>query len=292
MKLRYLFALLFPLSLLSCSGNNEDKTVDNSESIEISSEQLTEEDAFGEEASSFIIPSAFHISSLLQQAGLEYDDDAYNAVQNAQFYESKNDKLLNFGIYSTDLFFSVMKDQNDLSKQYIKVLKNISDETGMGSIFNASEVLNRFEANIENKDSILNLILEVQENTDMFIERSNEEHTAMLIFTGAWLEGMHLGFLSFNSNKDEELGRRLFEQACLTENVVAGLQAHPSGDENINKLRTEFENLHKLISETEAYKAGDFGLVSSKVPSEKMTAIGAKLKSIRQGVTMNASKDA
>lgn len=239
------------------------------------------------EDNTFILPSAFHISSLLQRAGLTFEDGVCNDPGNVNLYSSKNAKLLNFGIYSADLFFNVFKDQNDVSKKYIKVLKQLSEETGMGAVFNSESILERFEKNIENKDSVLFLVLEIEERTDMYIERTNEEHTAMVIFTGAWLEGMYMGLKSHSDSKSEELARRLFEQACLLENIVEGMQNHPDEEPYIKKVSSELEKIFTIIRKTEAFSKGDYGLVETPIPYAELERLSNELQSFRNRIILN-----
>jgi len=157
----------------------------------------------------------------------------------------------------------------------------------MGTIFNSNSILERFEKNIDNKDSVLFLVLEVEEQTDMYVERTNEEHTAMAIFTGAWLKEMYLGLLSYADSKNEELARRLFEQACLLDNIVAGMQIHPGDDPIIKSVTAKLEAIFKTITNTEAYQKGDFGLVENAIPSQAMTTLTKQIGTLRSNITQN-----
>jgi hypothetical protein len=286
MKATITFSFIF-LTVFIYSCSSDVKQTDSAESIEVQEESASISEDIPDESPSFILPSAFHVSSLLQRAGLEFEGIDCNSADNIALYNTKNSRLLNFGVYSADLFFCVLKDEKDLSKQYIKCLQQISEETGMGSIFNAESILERFEQNIENKDSVLSLILEVQKRTDMHVERSNEEHTAMLIFCGAWLEGMHLGLNNFQQNKNLELGKRLFEQACLLENLIVGLSAYPDPDETTQSLLAEMERVFASIKETEAFQKGDYGLIETPLPESAMMKISSNLNSLRNQVTLN-----
>ncbi len=288
----FLFSVV--LFLFACSGNEGNESDnENSGNIEqeilddVSKEEESEEKEIKLEDNTFILPSAFHISSLLQRAGLTFEDGVCNDPGNVNLYNSKNAKLLNFGVYSADLFFNVLKDQNDVSKQYIKVLKQLSEETGMGAVFNSESILERFEKNIENKDSVLFLVLEIEERTDMYIERTNEEHTVMVIFTGAWLEGMYMGLKSHSDGKSEELARRLFEQACLLENIVEGMQNHPDDEPYIKKISSELEKIFSIVKETEAFSKGDYGLVETAIPYKELEQLSSELQNFRNRIILN-----
>jgi hypothetical protein len=294
MKFKFLLLLVCSVLLWSCSSSDSSDTNTATDSKQIEDEvsevdetQPQEPGDDGEDFPAFVLPSSFHISSLLQRAGLDFDEGVCNNPSNVNLYSTQSIKLLNFGVYSSDLFFNVLKDQNDQSKQYVKCLKQISEETGMGTIFNSNDILERFEQNIDNKDSVLFLVLEVEEQTDMYVERTNEEHTAMVIFTGAWLEGMYLGLLSYDDSKNEELARRLFEQACLLDNIVAGMQIHPGDDPIIMKVTAELEAIFNTVSSTDAYQKGDFGLVESEVPIAAISTLTKQIGQLRSNITKN-----
>jgi hypothetical protein len=255
-------------------------------------EVVLEDDGFPDdmpEENAFIIPSAFHLSSLFQKAGLGFADGITNNPDKVGEYDSRMNKLLNFGVYSADLFYCVLNDQNQLSRKYINAMKQLSEETGMGSIFNIKEILERFEANVDNQDSVLKYVLQIQEQTDNYIEQSNEEHTAMVIFAGAWLEGMYVSLESYGTGQNEELGKRIVEQTYMLDNIIKGLELHPGDPEELNELSKQLVALHDKVSASDNYPKDEYEFHEHKLSHEDILAFKDNLSPIRNSLTKNTS---
>src|SRR5690606_330739 len=113
-------------------------------------------------------------------------------------YVSKNTQLLNLGVYTSDLCYAVLNNQSQLSMEYFKAVKSLSEQVGMASIFSSGPLFERFEKNIGNRDSVIFIMADLQEQTDLYVKRSDQEHLAMVIFAGAWAEGMYIGLNNAN----------------------------------------------------------------------------------------------
>ncbi len=270
-----------------CSCGQADTSQIEQETKELAQEETVQE--MPERESSSVLPSAFHISGLFKKSGLEFSEGLTNSPSNVEKYNSRVSKLLNFGVYSADLFYCVLNDQNQLSKEYIAKMKKLSEETGMGEIFNTDNLLKRFEANVGNKDSVMEIILQVQEQTDMYVERSNEEHTAMVIFSGAWIEGMYVGITSYGSNKNEELGKRLSEQAYMLEPIIRGLTIYPGQSEELTTFVSGLTELNQLFISSENYSEGAFQFDENSLTEAELNALTGIIGRVRNNITLSES---
>lgn len=242
---------------ISCGSGSEmndaNPSEDNSPAV-AEEVMVTEEDSDEPE---FIIPSALQISSIFQSSGLSFVDGICNNPANASNYYSKFEKLLNFGGYSADLFYCVLNDQSQLSIQYLKAVRQLADETGLSGVFNAGPIFERFEANIGKRDSVINIMLEFQEKTDMLIAEQNEEHTAMIIFTGAWVEGMYIGLDAARASENEMLRERLVEQMTILPNLIKGLEIQPNRNAETEKFQKSLEEIQTYFDSIEGLKGED-----------------------------------
>tara|TARA_B110000091_G_scaffold213722_1_gene264039 strand:- start:2091 stop:2969 length:879 start_codon:yes stop_codon:yes gene_type:complete len=251
-----LYIALGATLLWSCGGDpgTEQKGIeDNNEAVveDVVVEIENDEDA------DFIIPSALQIHTIFKTSGLKYIYGITNAPENTSKYLSKFEKLLNFGVYSADMFYCVLNDQTQLSTQYLKSIRTLSVETGMSSIFNSGPILDRFEANIGNKDSVLSIMLEFHEKTDILIAKNNEEHTAMVIFTGAWLEGMYIGLDAARNSENEILRERLIEQMTIIPNLIKGLKVQPNKNDQTEALLAQVVALSDYFNSIEGLTGAD-----------------------------------
>lgn len=278
--------LLLGFNLTSCGGETpvkEDATLE--EKMDVEETQSSMDDI--PEDNDFIIPSAFHLSSLFQKSGLAFSDGLVNSPENVSLYGTRMSKLLNFGVYSADLFYCVLNDQNQSSRKYLKAMKQLSEEAGMGEIFNTKTILENFEANIDNQDSVLKYVLQIQEQTDDYIEKTNEEHTAMVIFTGAWIEGMYVSLESYSSGQNVELGKRIVEQTYMLDNIIKGLELHPGDPEELKTLSDELKQLHKSVSASEDYPKDQYSFHEHTLSPEEIMSFKSALSPIRSKLTKN-----
>lgn len=242
---------------ISCGSGSEMNDANPSEdnSPAVAEEVMVTEEDFDEPE--FIIPSALQISSIFQSSGLSFVDGICNNPASASNYYSKFEKILNFGGYSADLFYCVLNDQSQLSIQYLKAVRQLADETGLSGVFNAGPIFERFEANIGKRDSVINIMLEFQEKTDMLIAEQNEEHTAMIIFTGAWVEGMYIGLDAARASENEMLRERLVEQMTILPNLIKGLEIQPNRNAETEKFQKSLEEIQTYFDSIEGLKGED-----------------------------------
>lgn len=271
----------------SCSDNSpsEATPVEQSEEAVVETVEVVEEE---DNEPDFIIPSALQISTIFKNSGLTFMDNATNSPEKVSDYHSKFEKLLNFGVYSGDLFYCILNDQSQLSIQYLKSIRQLSDETGMSGIFNTGPLFERFESNIGNKDSVINIMLEFQEKTDVLIAENNEEHTAMIIFTGAWVEGMYIGLDAARTSKNEMLRERMVEQMSLLPNLMKGLEIQPNRNEQTDALGNKLSALNDYFQGIEGVKGTDeYSYDASALTDDHFVQLYEQVKAIRMDITKN-----
>jgi hypothetical protein len=126
--------------------------------------------------------------------------------------------------------------------------KKLSDELGVSGAFDAA-TMERFEENINNKDSLLALISDTYWVIDDYLKENDQEETAALIIVGGWIEGLYLGTAMLTENMDNnELMQRIAEQKYAFENVM-GLLNSFENNENINKIKELMQPLEKAFAQ-------------------------------------------
>lgn len=271
--------------LWSCGSEpgTEQKSIEDSQEAVIEDVAIEMED---DEEADFIIPSALQIHTIFKSSGLSYIDGITNSPDNTSKYLSKFEKLLNFGVYSADMFYCVLNDQTQLSTQYLKSIRTLSDETGMSGVFNSGPILERFESNIGNKDSVISIMLEFQEKTDILIAENNEEHTAMVIFTGAWIEGMYIGLDAARNSDNEMLRERLIEQMTILPNLIKGLEIQPNRNEQVDELQAKVVALSDYFNSIEGLTGADeYSYDVSVLENEHYIEFYNQISALRTNIT-------
>ncbi len=235
MKIKGLTFILLFFSIFFLVGCN----TDNKENSNITTEHEVDDD--DDDDFQFIPPSPLQIAQILEKAGLEYIPDLTNPSSSADDYSDKFSQSLNFGVYSCDLAYCVLNDKFDESSEYLKAIKNLGGKIGLETVFQSEDMINRFESNIGNQDSIIQLLIYVQENTDSYIEDNGMNDLQVIYFIGAWAEGMYLGVKTLDTTDNRKLGVLLSEEMTIAEILLGGIQ-------HIKKKSDETNDLEELIS--------------------------------------------
>src|SRR5690606_9670405 len=156
------------------------------------------------------------------------------------------------------LSYCVLNGQSQQSINYLNTIRILSDNLGLNAIFDAEPLLQSFEKNINNKDSIVYILGKIQRNLDLILEESNTKYKAVIFFSAAWIEGMYIGTKSIDLRNKEAISRRLVEQQSILANIIKGLEINPNKNENhitlqekLNKLQVKLSTLYNTGVETE-----------------------------------------
>jgi hypothetical protein len=240
--------LLLILIFSACGSNNqEENSTPVADTTEITTPKVsasTTEDFF------YSLPSPLLMAKIFKKTGLKYMDGVTNAPENISKYSSSQSKTLNLGIYSTDLAYSVLNKQSQMAIQYMESVKRLSDDLGMSSVFATDDYLQRFKDNLNNEDSLINVVCALKGEMDVFMRDNDKEKQTILIFIGAWLENMYIATqLTRDANK-EKVALRVAEQKYVLNglmNVCTNFQGEDMEFKalyvKLNELKNLFDNL-------------------------------------------------
>ena len=264
--------------LVSCGGeeqkNNNDVVID----------QQPIED---EELQSSFLPSPLQVAMIFDKSGLEFDPSLVNSANNVQKYTTKFEKSLNFGVYSADLAYSVLNEKSKEATKTLKVVKELSAEIGLSTVFDSEDIMTRFEKNISNKDSVLDLLVIIEEKTDDYIEENGEHELGAVMFAGAWVEGMYIGARSAikDQKKNKELGNKLSEQMIICGNIIKELETKAQKTSEIDKLIADIKAINDLYHGFESVKKmeGDAAYDVS-LTEDEMNQLTGKIIDLRTSI--------
>jgi hypothetical protein len=172
---------------------------------------------------SFVPPSPLQVASIFKKAGLVYDASLLNPTAKADAYSTKFKQSLNFGVYSSDLAYCVKNEKYTEAGEYLNTLKALSGKIGLETVFASENLVDRFKNNVGNQDSIIEILIFVQENTDEYIEQKGKIDLAVVYYTGAWVEGMYFGAMTANQNTTNNIGMIISEQMNMANSLYKGL---------------------------------------------------------------------
>ena len=282
--------LSFSTLLMTQCGGNEDvidntkkSTVNTSQTVSSSIEIDTTDYDY-----EFVPPSPIQIASILRKANMPYEDGLTNPTENADKYASQYKQSLNFGVYACDLAYCVTNNKSTEAAAYLKTVKDMSSKVGLSAVFDNESLIKRFENNIGNQDSVMNLLFDIQMLTDDYIQDNELRDLSVIYFTGAWVEGMNIGTHTIVGNTDHKISVLLSEQMTIAESIIRGLRAveNPSNDlvdltDHIEEVVDAYHNLWSVKKEGENIEYLDVELTHDEV-----IAISDMILELREEITM------
>src|SRR5690606_6321259 len=146
----FLMSAQVTFGLMSCGSSTSDK-VNNSEEFEEAQKESLKQTIVDVADN---IPAPTEIPYLLQATGADFNESLVNDKNKVDQYASRHDKAaLNLGVYAADVGYLAWYDKSQEAINYLNNCKTLADNHGVIGTFDL-DLLNRFEANIGNKDSL------------------------------------------------------------------------------------------------------------------------------------------
>lgn len=245
-------AIVLPMALIvACGGNNQGEKQTMSEQDSTNMEDLKED----VKSFNYILPSPLQIASMFHKAKLKFNQSIINSPDNASKYNTETKRLLNIGVYGADLAYCLLNNQNQQSLNYLKVEKELSDKIGMGSIYESENMMVRFKNNLNNIDSLNDIISTIQTDSEAYFEENNKRFSALTVFAGAWVESMYISSQSLAANYNEKLALEIAEQHVSLTNLIKLLSEHEeSNNEEFKPIMEGLKKIEVAFSTTADYK--------------------------------------
>ncbi|MFP4041714.1 MAG: hypothetical protein ACLFPH_05570 [Bacteroidales bacterium] len=267
--LTLLVASILILSACQKDDKKRDRTEDTEEVVTVDTidTQLVK-DLKSVKEMFYSMPSPLEVAMILKQAGKDYNPELLNPVDKTSEYVSTKNMALNLGIYTTDLSYASLYDQTQTTIDYINASKKMAE--GLG-ILNAidQKTIERLEANLNNRDVILDIVSESILNSSSFFQENDRQAVSTIILIGGWVEGLYIAtnLIKDNPSQDDiennELISRVADQK-LAINTIMKLIEKNEDDENLKAVKEEISKLKSIYDEIK--------ITSSKVVPVKDTA--------------------
>jgi hypothetical protein len=201
----------------------------------------------------YSMPSPLEVAMILKQAGSPYNPELLNSLNNTSRYVTTRSQALNLGIYTTDLSYSSLYDQTQTTIDYINAAKEMAE--GLG-IINAIDknTIQRLEANVNNRDVILDIISETILNSSSFFQENERKAISTIVLIGGWIEGLYIAtnLIEDNPSQEEiqnnEMIARVADQK-LALNTIEKLIEEGKDNEHLASVSNQIEELSKIYDQ-------------------------------------------
>ncbi len=204
----------------------------------------------------YSLPSPLETAMILKQAGAKYNEELLNPLENTSNYVTNKSMALNLGIYTTDLSYASLFDQTQATINYMNAAKKMAE--GLG-ILNAidEDAIERLEANVNNRDVIMDIISETIMNSSSFFEENDRQAMSAIVLVGGWIEGLYIATNLIEegaSHENNELVSRIVDQK-LTLSTVQSLLEKNSENDDVQMIAVHVDDLQKTFDKIEVTKS-------------------------------------
>lgn len=272
---------LLILMIYGCAESSNDNQKDqiSLEEVEAKLDEIDSKRALLVESIIRSSPTLSQTGELFAKLSSDFHREYLNNIDNVQKYTTLKSQGINLGTYMADLGYITTFEQSQEVIFYLNSAQKLAETIGVSDVFNESTV-ERMEMNINDKDSIIEIISELYWKTDAFLKELNRENISALIICGGWVEGMHIGSrLISDGNNDNLIYQQILNQRKNLKKILT-LLATFDGDENIDFFETRLKEIQEdydTVSESEN------GVITEN-QKESIHLLAAKIEVLRNEI--------
>lgn len=229
----------------------------------------------------FVLPSTVQIGELFRSSGLKYADGVTLDPTHVENFNSTYSKYLGFGVYWVDMTYCILNHRSQDASKYMTVVRGLGDQMGASELFNDQDLLERFERNLDNHDSILNVLIDIDQRTDAFVEDNAQEEMALVNFVGGWIEGMYIGFSTESLDNHSEVTGRIMEQMVILDNLLKGVKPLAGNDAKLDKVIDQLTKLHEYYLQIPEIANVEGPISEVEIPLNHLKVIGDHIVELR-----------
>jgi len=159
------------------------------------------------------------LSSLFESSGAVFRQGLLNPPDNVVDYLTSSKKALNLGVFAVDLSYSRVFEQLETAGSYFNAMQRMAEELGIPSNY-FENTAQRFERNINNKDSLIKIANEVYMATDQYLKENERFGAASQVIIGGWVEAIYIACNVARTTEDFQIMERLAEQRYSLSNLL------------------------------------------------------------------------
>jgi hypothetical protein len=224
------------------------------------------------------IPSPASIIQELKWYGVPYSKGLLNETVKIPGYVEDLKLAINMGVYAIDMTYAMSNRFGSDVVDYSKGVVMLSDRLGLNTV-ETNMMGKRAENNMNNKDSIFQIIDEILIKSDSYLRTNKRSEIATAIFTGSWLEAIYLNSTIYRNIKSEAM-KKMARKTLWEQRLHLGTLLDLLAD--FKPLLDSKSNLEEL---TKIYKLILLAKTPEELTDEKFTEIATKITDLRVRVT-------
>ena len=275
-KSRFLFLFVLGIFIFcSCEDGANDKTeeiinADEVQSPSLEQSKLNAQNVFNS------LPDHKVVLKLIEDNKIEYNPDHLNDPNSVSKYSTEFYKGINLGIYGSDLNIASSFDQTQESMVFLKCVNLLAGNLGVSSAFD-QKMFERIEANNENKDSVLQIVINAFKKVDEILKYNNRPATSAVILSGCWIEGLYVSCRIAEEGDHQDVVKTIVRQKESLKNLLVMIKS-VTLEEKDRFVVTDLDELYKAFEVAETSTSYHKKILADI--TKKINALRAKLVAV------------
>jgi hypothetical protein len=274
------FLPVFLVLLASCGGSHETNT-----EADTKGEDSLMMDSMRTQVKEFvhIFPSHLKVARLFKNAGLKYEGSYLLNSSQGDKLMTTQDKAFGLGFFGVDMAYTAINNQTQPSINFLKVSKSLSQQLGLESVYESNRYLQRFEANLNNVDTLEAIIRDLFAESDAFLKDNDKLDVTLLTFAGGWTESVYLAASFARSTKNQAIVEIIGDQLVSLDPLIRLLGENQKNFDN--KALIKQLNETKIILQSGIVKPeSETEPMIFQLTEKQLDELITKLKEIRSKV--------
>jgi hypothetical protein len=225
----------------SNSGQTDQNNSDNDLSVTDQAERLI-----------YPLPTPIEITEMLNKSGASYIIGIANKPENVDKYFTESAKALNLGVYGADLSYSATYGMSQETMNFFLCTKKLRDGLEVQTPQDQT-MTNRIESNIQNRDSLYNILTTSFTNTFEYLNDNGKGAVAVMVLAGGWIEGLFLSAeLAGMIEKNTEILQGIADQKETLSKLIPLMETYKENQnvadvlKSLNSLKSAFDGLKEV----------------------------------------------
>lgn len=253
-------------SLANCKGGKDGKTVDETKEEKLDRKEV--EKTVREVV--YPLPTAFEVTEMINEIEASYIIGLTNEKENVNKYFTDKDQAINLGVYSADLSYASTYQMKQDVMNYMEASEYLIKELGITGAFDR-KFIDNVEANINNKDELIDLITTSFYDTYEYLVKNNKEDLSLLVLAGSWIEGMYISCnISETVYNNPELVKIILHQKKSLKQLLELLEEHK-----------EHQSIQSLIQDLMPIKEVYDSVADTGITEKQLNQIKEQIAALR-----------
>jgi hypothetical protein len=166
----------------------------------------------------------------------------------------------------------------------LKVSRELAHDLGLETVYSTNDYVRKFEANLNNQDSLEMIIRDLFAETDAFLKDNNQLDITLFTFAGGWTESVYLAAVYANITGNKGIVQLIGDQLVSLEPLIDLLKETRS-EMDKRPLIADLENVRKIIRSAIVKEESDTEPMIIEMDEAKIKELISGLNVIRDKVS-------